>query len=176
MDKPANPWSVPLTLEEIPETGLHREIAAPAETRAAIAQLAGLRGLPQLAAGFDLTRRGAGIAVSGRVRARVEQTCVVTLEPIENAIDEAIDVVFAPASGAEPAAAQAVDAAEETAEALIAGKIDLGALATEFLMLGIDPYPRQAGAEFVPLKADESGHHPFAALAALKKPPGGSQG
>ena len=26
--------------------------------------------------------------------------------------------------------------------------IDLGALATEFLMLGIDPYPRKAGAEF----------------------------
>ena len=54
-------------------------------------------------------------------------------------------------------------------EPLVDGKVDLGALATEFLMLGIDPYPRKAGAEFAPPKVEDAGEHPFAALAALEK-------
>ena len=69
--------------------------------RAGLAELAGLRDLPQLSAVFDLTRQGAGVHVSGQVSARVGQTCVVTLEPIENAVDEAVDLKFAPASGTE---------------------------------------------------------------------------
>ena len=47
--------------------------------------------------------------------------------------------------------------------------VDLGAVATEFLLLGIDPYPRKPGAVFdAPATGDPAGH-PFAALAALKK-------
>ncbi len=175
MDKAVSPWSVPVTLEQIPETGLHREIEAAAETRAAIAKLAGLRELPRLTAVFDLTRQGSGVAVSGRVQARAGQTCVVTLDPIDSIVDEPIDVAFAPAAGAAAPAAKAHDAADEPPEPLVDGKIDLGALATEFLMLGIDPYPRKADAEFAPPKVEDGGEHPFAALAALKKRPGSGQ-
>ena len=64
---------------------------------------------------------------------------------------------------------------EEPPEPLIGGTVDLGALATEFLLLGIDPYPRKAGAEFAPPKVEDGGEHPFAALAALKKRLGGGQ-
>ena len=170
MEKAPTFWSVPVGLEEIPETGLHRDIEAPAEARAAIAKLAGLRELPQLTAAFDLVRRGAGVLVSGHVQARVGQTCVVTLEPIESALDEPIEVEFAPGSAAaQKPAAKALDAADEPPETLVDGRLDLGALATEFLMLGIDPYPRKPGAEFAPPKTAEAGEHPFAALAALKK-------
>ena len=59
----------------------------------------------------------------------------------------------------------------EPPEPLVGGTIDLGAVAVEFLMLGIDPYPRKEGAEFAAPSADLEGAHPFAALAALKKPP-----
>ena len=86
MEKTENPWSVPVDVEDIPETGLHIEIEAPAEIRAAVAELASLRGLPQFAAAFDLTRQGAGVHVLGQVKARVGQTCVVTLEPIESEV------------------------------------------------------------------------------------------
>ena len=46
---------------------------------------------------FDLTldRRGR-VHVAGSVRARVGQTCVVTLDPIDSEIDEIVDVMFAP--------------------------------------------------------------------------------
>ena len=59
-------------------------------TRAAMAKRAGLAALPRLEASFDVTRHGrGGLHVVGRVSATVGQTCVVTLEPIENEIDEA---------------------------------------------------------------------------------------
>jgi hypothetical protein len=48
--------------------------------------------------------------------------------------------------------------------------VDLGAIASEFLILGIDPYPRKPGVVFEPNLEREAGASPFAALAALKKP------
>ena len=62
---------------------------------------------------------------------------------------------------------------EEPPEPLIEGKVDLGAIATEFLLLGIDPYPRKAGAEFAAVKTADDSARPFAALEALKKRLGG---
>jgi uncharacterized metal-binding protein YceD (DUF177 family) len=167
------PWSVPVIVEDIPEAGLHIEVDAPAEARAAVAELAAVREVARLAAELDLARKGAGVRVSGRVQARVGQTCVVTLEPVENEIDEPVDVTFAPPGADAPAAPE--DGADEPPDALINGKIDLGAVATEFLILGIDPYPRKPGAEFSAPKAEDEGDRPFAALAALKKRPGGAQ-
>jgi len=170
-----DPWSVVVAVDDIPETGLHAEIDAPEAVRADLAKIAGLRELARLSAVFDLTRRGAGAHVIGQVRARLGQTCVVTLEPIESDLEEAIDLVFAPASGtaAQPSAKD-LKADDEPPEPLRDGVIDLGAIATEFLLLGIDPYPRKAGAEFAPVKADDGSARPFAALEALKKRLGGS--
>jgi hypothetical protein len=172
MLKAASPWTVPVAVEDIPDSGLHLEIEAPAETRAAVAEVAGLRELPSLSAVFDLDRQGAVVQVHGQVNARVGQTCVVTLEPLESTLEEPIDVRFAPAVGEDTAVrvgGKHKGGKDEPPEPLIDGKLDLGALATEFLMLGIDPYPRKAGAKFAPPKVEEVAEHPFAALAALKK-------
>lgn len=176
MTKTANPWSVPVSVEDIPDTGLHLSLEASAEVRAELAKLAGLRDLPRLTAEFDLTRKGAGVHIGGKVSARVGQTCVVTLEPIENRVEEAIDLQFAPAAaGAAKGARQHAADEEEPPEPLIEGSLDLGAVATEFLILGIDPYPRKAGAEFAPPKREDGGEHPFAALESLKKNIGGGK-
>ncbi len=172
MDKTGSPWSVPVTVDEIPDTGLHMEIEAAPDIRAAIAALAGVPEVVELAAVFDLARHGAGVYVVGRVHGKVSQTCVVTLDPVENDIDEAIDVRFVPDADVAGAAGHGVQTPvedEELPEPLIGGAVDLGALATEFLVLGIDPYPRKPGAEFSPPAAAEAGEHPFAALEALKK-------
>jgi uncharacterized metal-binding protein YceD (DUF177 family) len=174
MEKTSNPWSVPVAVEDIPESGLHTEIETAAEIRAAVAELAGLRELPRLSAVFDLSRQGAMVHASGQVSARVGQTCVVTLEPIENAVEETIDLEFAPAAAGggaaeSKAARKQARGDDEAPEPLVDGTLDLGAVATEFLILGIDPYPRRAGAEFAPPKAEDAGERPFAALEALKK-------
>jgi hypothetical protein len=139
--------------------------------RDAIAKATGLAALPRLEAGFDLTRQGSdGLRAVGRVSATVVQNCVVTLEPIESEIDEAVDLVFLPdvAPQTDAVDLQALEAGEPP-EAIRDGVIDLGAVATEFLLLGLDPYPRKPGAVFEAPPAGDPTSHPFAALAALKK-------
>ena len=167
-------WSVPVAVDDIPDSGLHIEIDAPAAARAELAALAEVRDLARLTAEFDITRKGAKIHVAGQVKARVAQNCVVTLEPIEKDVAEVVDVTFAVSAG-EPAAEVDVRVDKEPPEPLVGGKLDLGALATEFLVLGIDLYPRKDGVTFEPLKVDDPEAHPFAALKALKEPPGGGQ-
>ena len=47
--------------------------------------------------------------------------------------------------------------------------IDLGALASEFLALALDPYPRKPGVEFEAPAVDDADESPFDALAELAK-------
>src|ERR1700726_3801559 len=91
------PWQVPVTVEDVAETGRHFALVADSDIRAAVARVVGLRDLPRLEANFDVTHHGAdGLHVSGRVSATVGQNCVVTLEPLVNEVEEDIDLVFAP--------------------------------------------------------------------------------
>jgi uncharacterized metal-binding protein YceD (DUF177 family) len=169
----APPWQIPVAVDDVPEQGRHFDLVADAETRAAVARIAGLRDLPRLQGNFDVTRAGAGgLRVAGRVSATVGQTCVVTLEPLANEIVEDIDLLFIPQlANSEPAGkdARLDDRYLDDAEPLTGGSVDLGALATEFLILGIDPYPRKAGAVFQPPSESVPEDSPFAALATLKK-------
>ncbi len=170
-------WSVPLALSDVPDSGRHFDLVADEQARNAVAKHAGLSALPRLEASFDVTLHGRdGLHVVGRVSATVGQTCVVTLEPLENEIDESIDLVFAP-GGALPLVAGGeveVPAGDES-EVLVGGVIDLGAIATEFLILGLDPYPRKPDAIFQASAIGDDATHPFAALAALKKGQGGEE-
>jgi hypothetical protein len=183
MTDKADPWSVPVVVTQIPDTGLHRDIEAGPATREAMAVIADLREIVSASASLDVTPKGGGrFQVSGRVRARVGQTCVVTLDPILNDIDEAIDLIFAPPeqipelSDLVDEAAESDDEIPDPPEPIERGIIDLGRVATDALFLGIDPYPRRADAVFeAPVVADDPEDHPFAALKALqidKKPTG----
>jgi uncharacterized metal-binding protein YceD (DUF177 family) len=168
----ALPWHVTVLVADIPDAGLHRDLQASEAERAAVASLAGLRDLPQLGASFELTPAGAGrIRVHGRVSAQAGQTCVVTLEPMTSEVDEEVDVIFSDEPQPVAAAESEEALADDPPEPIVNGAIDLGALATEFLMLGLDPYPRKDGAVFEPVIAPvDPADHPFAALKALKDP------
>ena len=174
-DKP-DPWRVPVVVAQIPEVGLHRDIEADQPTRKAMADVAGLREILSASASLDVMPRGGGrFHVAGHVRARVGQTCVVTLDPIESDIDEPIDLIFAPPEQIPELSDLVDDAAEseeeipDPPEPIVNGIIDLGRLATDALFLAIDPYPRKPGAVFEPrVEADDPEDHPFAALKALK--------
>ena len=166
-----------MALHEVPETGRHVDLIADANTRAAVAVAIGLRDLSRLEASFDVSHHGRdGLRVVGTVSATVGQTCVVTLDPIENEIDEAVDLTFVPDASAEFADDDDGHsrAVEDGPEPLVGGVVDLGVVATEFLTLGIDPYPRKADAEFAAPAAAADTPKPFAGLAALKNKQGGS--
>jgi hypothetical protein len=163
-------WSVRVPRSEVPETGRHFDLVADAHARGAIAKIAGVSDLPRLEASFDVTPYGRdGLRVVGEVSATVGQICGVTLEPIENEIDEPVDLVFLPATAVAHAAQDEIEIpVEDEPEALRGDSVDLGAIATEYLVLGIDPYPRKPGVVFeAPPEGDDSAH-PFAALAQLK--------
>ena len=166
---------MPVPLAEIPENGKRFHLVADEPTRAEVAKIAGLRALPRLHATFDLARHGPdGLRVNGEVSATVGQNCVVTLDPIDNEVREEVNLVFAPPSAAlsrEEEIDEAVLIDPGDPEPLTGDRIDLGALATEFLLLGIDPYPRKPDAKFQPPQVEDDSPHPFAALAALKKGP-----
>jgi len=174
-------WRAFVTVAHIPDGGLHREIEADAAAREAMAETAGLREILSARAWFDLTLQSGGrVHVTGRVLARLGQTCVVTLDPIENEIDEPVDLIFAPSEKLRELIHQADEAPDgdaETAdppEPMENGIIDLGRLATDVLYLAIDPYPRKAGAVFEPqVSAADPADHPFAALKTLRPGPDG---
>jgi uncharacterized metal-binding protein YceD (DUF177 family) len=168
----ATPWHVPIAVDDVAETGGRFELVADAEVRAAVARLAELRDVPRLQASFEVRRAGAaGLRVTGRVSATVGQNCVVTLEALSTEVEEEVDLLFEPRATAEPGdgEAGARDEHWHRAESLVDGRIDLGALATEFLVLGLDPYPRKPGAVFQPPQDAAPEEGPFAALESLKK-------
>jgi uncharacterized metal-binding protein YceD (DUF177 family) len=171
------PWSFPIAVAQLPEKGSHQILKTTAEQRVAIAALAQLPAVMEASAKFDLAHAPGGqVHVTGRVKARVEQSCVVSLDPVENDVDEPIDIMFAPPSQI-PVSAKVVQSEEgdefeipDSPEPIVNGFIDLGALAYEFLALGLDPYPRKPGVEFVPPNVPpDPEEHPFAALKALKE-------
>jgi uncharacterized metal-binding protein YceD (DUF177 family) len=178
-DPSRDPWRAFVNAAQIPEGGLHREIEADVAVREAMADLAGVREISSARAAFDLTpnRRGR-VHVAGTVRARVGQTCVVTLDPIDSEIDETVDLMFAPSEHIPQLADLAHEALASEAEIpdgpepMVDGVIDLGRLATDVLLLAIDPYPRKPGAVFEPEVATaDTEDHPFAALKALQLEP-----
>jgi hypothetical protein len=178
------PWHAAIAVEDVPaESGRHIELSADADTRAAIAQVAGVREISRLQANFDVKRQGeSGLHVAGHVSATVGQNCVVTLEPLVNEVDEQIDLVFAPQPASLDRRVDDDDDDEDSEkpsrrsrqtldgpEPLIGGVVDLGALATEFVILGLDPYPRKPGAVFEAPQDLKPDPGPFAALAGLTK-------
>jgi hypothetical protein len=172
-------FSRPIRVEAIPLDGLEERIEADEAERAALAAFNGLPAIGELTATFVLKHGGRGaIIVRGELSAEITQTCVVTLEPFDSSISETIDLRFAPRTD-EPArrskssdeVATLTSDNEDAPDPLVDGKIDLGVIVSEFLTLGLDPYPRKPGVAFeAPKKGDEiSSNSPFSALKASKK-------
>ena len=173
------PFSRTIRVDAIPREGLETRVEAEAAERAALAAFNGLPAIAAFAASFRLQHGGGGtVIVHGELEAEVTETCVVTLEPFESSIFAPIDLRFAPPSerpaqrgGAAGEAEEVTIGEEDEPDPIIDGAIDLGAVASEFLTLNLDPYPRKPGVSFEPPASgeDKPAASPFSALAARKK-------
>ena len=174
------PISRGLLTTDVPGDGRHVSLKVTEQEIAALTAFAGILSINNFAAELDVRPWGkTGFRVNGRVTANVEQACVVTLEPVPTRVDETVEVKLAPLADAEryqpktaPEGEIIVDLeADDIPDFFEGAAIDVGAIAVEFFMLGLDPYPRKPGVEFQPLpdpgKAEVS---PFAKLAVLKRP------
>src|SRR5690348_16871803 len=165
--------------------GTALDIAASDGERAALAKRFGFLGLPAFSARVTVDRRPGGqVVVEGRLRGRIVQACILTLDPVTQDLDEAFRIVFKQdlAEERDPESGEALIAAHADApEPLSGNMLDVGEIAAEQLSLAADPYPRSPGAklEDVMPKPRPSGRagrgeqrrHPFAGLAALRDKP-----
>ncbi len=174
-------FSRPICPSELGEQGLTLELEADAAERGRLAARYGLVELGALraAARVQWVRGGKLLKLTGRLHAEVVQTCVVTLEPVHNRIDEAFEVLYRPAGAAPEDAGGAEDAEVEPLEA---DSLDVAEAVAVELALAIDPYPRKPGADLkIGPSAAENGpfpepgadaeadtNKPFEGLAALR--------
>lgn len=171
------PLSRPVVVTTLPPGGKDVSVEADATERAALARMLGLVDVKALTGRFVLHPAGAAVNVTGTVSGRVTQTCIVSLDPFEAAVEEPVDLQFMPEGGIEAWIARhrpdpSLDLAYDVdpPDAIVDGKVDLGAVTAEFLALGLDPYPRKPGIAFEPdPAAAEKDPSPFAALARLKE-------
>jgi uncharacterized metal-binding protein YceD (DUF177 family) len=115
---------------------------------------------------------------AARLRASLEQSCVVTGAPVPAHLDEPFELLFVP----EPTEAtpdEEIELRDGDCDMIFhdGATIALGDAIADTLALSLDPYPRSAGAEAALKEAgvlSEAEAGPFAALAKLKRDSGGS--
>ena len=165
------PFSRIIRVDTLPKDGETVTVEANSAEREVLAASLRLPSIERLSATFTVKRAARGGArVIGAVQGELTRTCVVTLEPFPAAVEEAIDVRFAPPDNEaearrrrdEPETVSMMD--DDEPDPLIDGKIDLGGLASEFFALGLDPYPRKPGVAFEPPVEPEPEATPFAVL------------
>lgn len=178
---PSFPISRPVLPADVPPLGTHATFEADAETRAALARLAEALSVESFRAELLVKPWGVdGYAVEGRVTAALTQACVVTLEPVATRVDEPVALKLVPpeamARYEETPDAEGgidLDPAAEIPDPIEGGVIDLGRIAVEHFLVGVDPYPRKEGAVFDSEAAGvgegRENASPFAALARLTK-------
>ena len=144
----------------------HVTVEADAAECAALAGRLNIPAVRSLFCRFTLRRQGAVVLADGVLAADVTQSCVVTLDPVEQHVDDRFTVRFVP-DGSEPKD----DDPEAPDEIPYQGSsIDFGEAATEQLALALDPYPRRDDAELDPA-AHDSEASPFGSLSALRLKP-----
>lgn len=169
--------SRPVQLDKLAGGGVALEINASAAECQALARRFGYLAVESLSARVALDRApGALIKVEGRLRARIAQACVLTLDPVHQNVDEAFRLSFT--RGAEARALAdgelLVSASPDAPEPLEGNIIDVGELVAEQLALCADPYPRRPGLSLDDVLKQRKGgvpadrHRPFAGLRKLR--------
>lgn len=161
-----------LRLDEIRD-GQRVDLVADEGERRAIAERLALGSLDRLEAHVTLSRTGPVVRAEGRLAAALEQSCVVTGDPIPAHVDEPFTLLFTPApDSARPDEEIELGAQDCDVVFYDGAAIDLGNAVADTLALSLEPYPRSAGADAALKEAgvlSEEQAGPFAALAALKK-------
>lgn len=175
-----------IDLDRMGGGGAALDIVASEAERTALAKRFSFLGLPAFSARVTVDRRPGGqVVVEGRLKGRVEQSCILTLDPVSQELDDAFRVVFKQGLTEEqdPESGEAILSAQGDApEPLTGNMLDVGEIIAEQLALAADPYPRKAGVKLEdvmpkprgggrPAGRPEQRRHPFSGLAALRDKP-----
>jgi uncharacterized metal-binding protein YceD (DUF177 family) len=169
-----------VSVTRLPQNGMPLKLTADEKQRRALAKAHDLVSVQSFTADLVIKKwRKDGVKITGAVAADITQKCVVTLEPLDVRIENAIDAVFAqegsklarPPLSADGEIILDYDGAD-IPETFAGDMIDIGAVAEEFFGLAIDPYPRKPGAALETAlddAPDELKLSPFAKLLKFGK-------
>lgn len=159
-----SPVSFRVNVARLPQKGLPVRIEADETQRAALAREHGLLEVRNYRTDLVASPwKAGGVRIAGSVTADIVQECVVTLDPIDARVETDISALFVP-EGSRLAAWPGSESemvldpdGPDAPETFRGDEIDVGALAEEFFVLAIDPYPRKAGAvaEALPSQDEE---------------------
>lgn len=159
--------SVEVAAEDIlPGRPVTERLEMSAEDRAALAQAFDIPRVDRLEGELKAARRAGLIEVEGHLKAKLGRRCVVSLQEMEEEIDETFAVTFT--EEAEPEREGEFEADLDAPEPLEGGVLDLGAVLLEQLVLAMDPHPRIENAEPVEDPGAGARISPFDVLEKLK--------
>lgn len=165
-------FSRPVKVDHMaPGDDTRRNIEADQAERDALVGRLGLLGLDCLTADVGVRRMAGGqlFLVEGRIVADVVQSCVVTMAPVPDHIEESFEELFA----LEGYEAPEDPDNEDLPEVFDGHEIDIGELAAQILSLALDPFPRDRDAAVEPVAGDEANdeerRRPFEGLADMLK-------
>lgn len=177
-------FSLRIAFAEVPASGKELRFEADETARKKLAARMGLLELRRLVGVANVKPyRKEGLTLDCHFEADVVHSCVVTLDPVDQHVDETFRQRYLPETQLDLPSSKAPDSqrevavdieAEDAPEPLSSGGIDIGEVVAEHLALALDPYPRKPGVSFdAPSEeagdASESRPNPFAALEKLKK-------
>lgn len=172
-------------LDRMGRSGTALDIVASETECAALAKRFGFLGLSGFGARATVdVQIGGQVVVEGRLRGKIVQACVLSLEPVTQILDDTFRIVFKKdlAEEFDPESGEAVlNAQADAPEPLTGNMLDVGEIVAEQLALMADPYPRRAGVKLEDVLPKPKGgprrapagqqRHPFAGLAALRDKP-----
>lgn len=119
------------------------------------------------------------IELKGRVSASVEQSCSITLKPVQEKIDTSFEIRFSDQIEEETPIGEVEKWSEDSCvEPMPSGPLDVGEIAAQYMSMSINPFPRVPGAkldvsglEGVAIMSEEAvcaAASPFAKLKKIK--------
>jgi len=161
-----------LRLDQVRD-GERLDLVADEAERRGIAKRLGLVLLDRLEAHVCLAKTNEIVRAQGRLVAALDQSCVITGDPVAAHVDEPFELLFTP-EPTESAPDEEIELGESDCDVVFydGASIDLGGAIADTLALSLDPYPRSAGAEAALKEAGvmtEEQASPFAVLAKLRK-------
>lgn len=162
----AGRWRI--AVDDVPASGYSSTLSADEAEREALAVALEVPGCDDLVCGFTIVDAGRNrFHLAGTLRARLRRTSVISLEAMQESIDEPLEAEFWPSAQIESAMAEPEDEMDRP-EPIENGMIDVGALVFETLSVTMAAHPRRTDESMEWREDDDGSDSPFAALGSLK--------
>lgn len=148
MTQVAPEFSRPVATGTLPHGGRDIALTATEAECRALALRFDIPAIESLAASLHLAPLAQGrLRATGRLRARVVQLCVVSLEPFAQEVEAPVELIFVPRALLAEESDGGIDPDAPDEEPYDSDRVDLGEAVAQTLSLALDPWPRNPAAE-----------------------------